>query len=67
MINYDENEAENEMKMKNRSHRYDMNRLRPTLGPLISVPTAYFFSKNFPSSPLLLKSLLSFFLCESNS
>ena len=41
-----------------------------TLGSLISFPPAYCFSKNFPTSPLLLgppPCLLSFLLCESNS
>ena len=61
MINYDDNEAENEMKMKNRSHRYDMNRLRPTLGPLISVPTAYFFFKKFSKLPAFIKISFKFF------
>ena len=65
MINYDDNEAENEMKMKNRSHRYDMNRPRPTIGPLISVPTAYFFSKKFSKLPAFIRTSFKFSpLCE---
>ena len=32
MVDYDENEAENEIEMKNRFQRYDMNRPRATHG-----------------------------------
>ena len=38
---------------------------QPTLGSLISVPTAYFFSNNFPTLPLLLGSLIQYLsFCE---
>ena len=32
MVDYDENEAENEIEMKNRFQRYDLNRPRATHG-----------------------------------